>query len=95
MPAVPAWAKLCAVARRRTLLGALGRGLVRAGVALIGLFAGLVVLYAFVDPVSTLMLARTARGEPYERIPAPLDAVAPAALAAVTVSYTHLTLPTN
>ncbi len=85
-PRSRAWAKLCAVARRRTLLGVLGRGFLRTGLALVGLFAGLVALYVFVDPVSTLMLARMARGEPTERIPARLDAVAPAALAAVVAS---------
>ena len=86
MPAVPAWAKLWPVARRPILFGALWRGLLRAGVALIVLFAGLVALYAFVDPVSTLMLARLARGESYERVAVSLDAVAPAAVAAVIAS---------
>jgi monofunctional biosynthetic peptidoglycan transglycosylase len=74
------------VARQTTLLGALARGVLRAGFTLTGLFAGLVALYAFVDPVSTLMLARTLQGERYERIPVRLEAVAPAAVAAVIAS---------
>ncbi len=74
------------MARRSTHIGALGRGVLWASFTLIGLFAGLVALYSFVDPVSTLMLARTARGEGYQRIPVRLDAVAPAAVAAVIAS---------
>ncbi len=74
------------MARRPTLFGALARGVLWASVALTGLFAGLVALYAFVDPVSTLMLARLALGERYERIPVRLEAVAPAAVAAVIAS---------
>jgi monofunctional biosynthetic peptidoglycan transglycosylase len=74
------------VARRLNLIGALARFAIKAGFALIGLFGLLVALYAFVDPVSTLMLARTLQGERYERIPVRLDAVAPAAVAAVIAS---------
>ena len=67
-------------------IGALGRGVLWASFTLIGLFAGLVALYSFVDPVSTLMLARTAQGKRYQRIAVRLDAVAPAAVAAVIAS---------
>jgi len=74
------------VARRLNLLGALARLVLKVGVALIGLFGLLVALYAFVDPVSTLMLARTIEGKGYERIPIRLEAVAPAAVAAVIAS---------
>ena len=74
------------MARRPKLLGALARGVLRAGLALVGVFAGLVALYAFVDPVSTLMIARMARGEAHERVFVRLDEVAPAAVAAVIAS---------
>jgi monofunctional glycosyltransferase len=74
------------VAWRSTHIGALGRGVLWAGFTLIGLFAGLVALYSFVDPVSTRMLARMARGEGYQRIPVRLDAVAPAVVASVIAS---------
>ena len=74
------------MARRTTLFGALARGVLWAGFTLIGLFAALVALYSFVDPVSTLMLARTIQGERYERIPVRLEAIAPTAVAAVIAS---------
>ena len=74
------------VARRPSSLGALARGVLWAGFALAALFAELVALYAFVDPVSTLMLARTLEGKRYERTFVRLDAVAPAAVAAVIAS---------
>jgi monofunctional glycosyltransferase len=64
----------------------MARGILRAGLALAGAFAALVALYAFVDPVSTLMVARTLEGKGYERIPVRLDDVAPAAVAAVIAS---------
>ncbi|HKN30904.1 MAG TPA: transglycosylase domain-containing protein [Roseiarcus sp.] len=74
------------MARRPSLLGALARGVLWAGLALACVFAGLVALYAFVDPVSTLMVARTLEGRGYERIPVRLEDVAPAAVAAVVAS---------
>ncbi len=80
------WAKVPPVARRTNLFGALARFVLRAGLALIGLFAVLVALYAFVDPVSTLMLARMASAKSYQRIPVSLDRVAPAAVAAIVAS---------
>ncbi len=74
------------MARRPTLFGALARGVLWAGLAVACLFAGLVALYAFVEPVSTLMLARTLEGKRYERIAVRLGEVAPAAVAAVIAS---------
>lgn len=74
------------MARRSSLVGAAVRGALRGGLALITLFFGLVTLYAFVDPVSTLMLARAATGRPYQRIAVSLDAIAPAAIAAIVAS---------
>jgi monofunctional biosynthetic peptidoglycan transglycosylase len=53
---------------------------------IVGLFFGLVALYAVADPASTLMLARMVEGRPYERIPVPLADVAPPAIAAVIAS---------
>jgi monofunctional glycosyltransferase len=86
LPLAGAWAKLPLMAPPRPLLGAVARFVLWAGLALAGLFLALVALYAFVDPVSTLMLARTIEGERYERISVRLDAVAPAAVAAVIAS---------
>ena len=51
------------MARRSSLVGAAARGALWTGLALIALFLGLVALYAVVDPVSTLMLARTVAGQ--------------------------------
>ena len=73
-------------ARRRGLVGKLLRCAFYGALAALLLFAGLVLLYAVVPPVSTLMLARTLRGENYERDYVPLSAVAPAAVAAVLSS---------
>ena len=50
------------MARRRSLFGKIWRVALQAALALVALFAGLVALYAFVSPVSTLMLARLATG---------------------------------
>ena len=74
------------MARRSSLVVAAARGALWIGLALIALFLGLVALYAVVDPVSTLMLARTATGRPYDRIATSLDDMAPAALAAIVAS---------
>lgn len=71
---------------RRTPLHRLARGALWAILALVALFLGLVALYAFVRPISTLMAARTIEGKSYQRVYAPLKTIAPAALAAVTVS---------
>jgi monofunctional biosynthetic peptidoglycan transglycosylase len=74
------------VSRRRSPVRLLALGLAWAGLALLALFIGLVALYAFARPVSTLMLARMAQGKSYERMYAPLRTIAPAALAAVIAS---------
>ena len=74
------------MARRRSLFGKIWRVALRAALALVVLFAGLVALYAFVAPISTLMLARLATGRSYERSYAPLRKIAPAAVAAVVAS---------
>ena len=74
------------MARRSSLVGAAARGALWTGLALIALFLGLVALYAVVDPVSTLMLARTVTGRPVDRIATSLNDMAPAALAAIVAS---------
>jgi monofunctional biosynthetic peptidoglycan transglycosylase len=57
-----------------------------AGLAFLAVFIGLVALYAVVQPVSTLMLARMIEGKSYQRIFTPIRSVAPAAVAAVIAS---------
>ncbi len=74
------------MARRSSLAGAAARGALWTAAALVALFFGLVALYAVVDPVSTLMLARTVTGRPTDRIATSLDDMAPAALAAIVAS---------
>ena len=74
------------MARRTSLVGAAARGALWTGLALIALFLGLAALYAVVDPVSTLMLARTVTGRPTDRIATSLGDMAPAALAAIVAS---------
>jgi monofunctional glycosyltransferase len=74
------------VGRRRFSLGPLALGVVWAALALFALFIVLVGLYTFVRPVSTLMLARMVEGKGYQRIYAPLKAIAPVALASVVAS---------
>jgi monofunctional glycosyltransferase len=54
--------------------------------ALACLFVGLVVLYAFAPPVSTLMLARKIEGKSYERVYVRLEDIAPIAIASVIAS---------
>ncbi len=73
-------------ARRRGLVGKLWRCAFYGALTLLLVLAGLILLYASVPPVSTLMLARTLRGESYERDYVALSAVAPAAVAAVLTS---------
>ena len=72
--------------RRRSLFAILARGVGWAGIALLVLFAGLIALYSFVPPVSTLMLARVIEGKSYDRDPVRLRNIAPAAIAAVVTS---------
>jgi monofunctional glycosyltransferase len=74
------------VVRRRPLVATLARGAAWTGIALLLAFVGLVALYSVVAPVSTLMLARTIEGKPYERDPVPLRNISPAAVAAVIAS---------
>jgi monofunctional glycosyltransferase len=71
---------------RRSRIGSLVRGVGWATLALACVFAGLVALYAFAPPVSTLMLGRMVIGKSYERFPVKLADVAPAALASVIAS---------
>ncbi len=74
------------MARQRSPLRLLARGVGWTILALLVLFIGLVTLYANARPVSTLMLARTVMGKSYQRDYAPLKTIAPAALAAVIAS---------
>jgi monofunctional biosynthetic peptidoglycan transglycosylase len=74
------------VARRRSPIRPLALGVVWAGLALLAVFISLVALYAFVRPVSTLMLARAVEGKGYQRIYAPLKTITPTALATVIAS---------
>jgi monofunctional glycosyltransferase len=74
------------VARRRSLFRTLARGAGLAGLALATAFIGLVALYVFVAPVSTLMIARKIEGKSYQRIYVRLEDVAPAAVASVAAS---------
>jgi monofunctional glycosyltransferase len=71
---------------RRSLFGALARGAGWAGLALACIFAGLVVLYAFAPPVSTLMLGRKIAGKNYERVYVRLSEISPSVVAAVIAS---------
>jgi monofunctional biosynthetic peptidoglycan transglycosylase len=70
----------------RSLFGKLARGVIVAALALVALFVGLVALYAFAPPVSTLMLARKIEGKAYERTYVGLKDVAPALVASVIAS---------
>jgi monofunctional biosynthetic peptidoglycan transglycosylase len=72
------------MARRPALIRTAARGLLWAVGGLAGVFFALVALYAFVDPVSTLMLARIAEGRPHQRFSVRLDDIA--AVAAVIAS---------
>ena len=74
------------MARRPALIRATARGLLWLGGGLAAAFFVLVALYAVVDPVSTLMLARIVEGRPYQRYAVGLEEVAPAAVAAVIAS---------
>ena len=72
--------------RRRGLVAILARCAFYGALILVVLCAGLLQLYTLEPPLSTLMLARVARGEAYERDYVPLRAIAPAAIAAVVSS---------
>jgi monofunctional glycosyltransferase len=71
---------------RRFPLRGLARALLIAALSLLCVLAGLILLYSFVPPVSTLMLARALEGKPYERIYVRLAEIAPVAVASVIVS---------
>ena len=86
LPAAATCAKGQAVVRRRSLFVTLARYAGWAAIALLIVFFGLAALYIVVEPVSTLMLARTIEGKSYERDAVQLREVAPAAVAAVIAS---------
>ena len=67
-------------------LRAISRWLLRAALLLLAIFAGLVALWAYAPPVSTLMLARWVTFRPVERVWTPLDRIAPALPLAVIAS---------
>jgi monofunctional biosynthetic peptidoglycan transglycosylase len=74
------------MASPRSVFGALARGAVWAGLGLLCVFVVLVVVYAFVPPVSTLMIGRLVEGKSYQRVYTPLKDIAPVLLAAVVAS---------
>ncbi len=74
------------MAGRRPRIVILMRWVGLAGLALVVVFAGLVALYAFARPVSTLMLGRTIEGKSYERVYVRLADIAPVAVASVIAS---------
>jgi monofunctional biosynthetic peptidoglycan transglycosylase len=71
---------------RRSPLSKLARAVVFAALALVCVFVGLVVLYAFAPPVSTLMLGRKVEGKTYERAYVRLNEISPALVASVIAS---------
>ena len=71
--------------RRRSPFKIVARAIGLAAFALVCLFVGLVALYDFATPVSTLMLARKIEGKAYERLPVRLGDVA-AVIASVIAS---------
>ncbi|MBX3528240.1 MAG: monofunctional biosynthetic peptidoglycan transglycosylase [Rhodoblastus sp.] len=69
--------------------GMIGRALrlaLRAAVVALLALAGLMILWRFAPPVSTLMLARYVTGRPVVRDYAPLDRISPALVASVVMS---------
>jgi monofunctional biosynthetic peptidoglycan transglycosylase len=74
------------MARGMKAIRTVARAALWSAAALAALFFVLVALYAAVEPVSTLMLARLVTGRTYERTAVPLRDVAPAAVAAVIAS---------
>jgi monofunctional glycosyltransferase len=76
----------CGVVRRRSLFKIVARAVGLAALALICVFVGLVALYAYATPVSTLMLPRLIEGKAYERFPVRFRDVAPAVIASVIAS---------
>jgi monofunctional glycosyltransferase len=76
----------CGVARRRSLFKIVARAIGLTALALVCLFVGLIALYAYATPVSTLMLARKIEGKGYERTPVRLGEVSPSVIASVIAS---------
>jgi monofunctional glycosyltransferase len=72
--------------RGRGLIGKLVRCVFFGALALLLLFAGLVLVYQAVPPLSTLMIARTLGGQTYQRDYVPLRRIAPVAVASVLAS---------
>jgi monofunctional glycosyltransferase len=72
--------------QRRSLFGKLARVGVALVLALLCVFAGLVVFYSFTPPVSTLMLVRMIEGKGYERVYVRLNDIAPVIAASVIAS---------
>lgn len=72
--------------RRASLSARIARVLLRAGLALVFVFAALIFIYRFVPPVSTLMLARWLEGESVERRYVPLERISVALRSAVIAS---------
>jgi monofunctional glycosyltransferase len=71
---------------RRSLFGALVRGALIVGLALLCLFTGLLIYDSFAPPISTLMLGRKIEGKSYERVYVRLRDIAPIAVASVIAS---------
>ena len=74
------------MAKLRSTPRAMARVAVWAGLALLCLFVALTVLYAFVPPLSTLMLARLVEGKSYDRAYVPIKNIAPSVFVAVITS---------
>jgi monofunctional glycosyltransferase len=74
------------VVRRRSLLKIVVRPVGLTTLALICMLVGIIALYAYATPVSTLMLARKIEGKAYERFPVRLSDVAQTAIASVIAS---------
>jgi monofunctional glycosyltransferase len=72
--------------RRAGLIGTIARIVLGAGLALALGFAALILVYRFLPPISTLMLARWLEGETAERHYVPLERVSGFLRAAVIVS---------
>jgi len=77
---------MVSTSRRRDLAGTIARVVLCAGLALALGFAALILVYRFLPPVSTLMLARWLEGETVERHYVPLARISGFLRAAVIVS---------
>jgi monofunctional biosynthetic peptidoglycan transglycosylase len=74
------------VVRRRSPFKIVARAVSLAALALACVVVGLIALYPYATPVSTLMLARKIEGKDYERFPVRLGDVAPTVIASVIAS---------